>query len=50
MQLINYTQVGQRARNVVVVLQFAAVALKYTFPINRAARSIKKRDFFRGRR
>lgn len=40
MQLINYTQVGERARNVVVVLQFAAVALKYTSPINRAAVSI----------
>jgi len=32
-QLINYTQVGERARNVVVVLQSAAVALKYAFPI-----------------
>lgn len=51
MQLINYTQVGERGRNVVVVLQFAAVALKYAFPINcamgtgAAVEKSVKRDF-----
>lgn len=34
MQLVNYTEVRQRGRNGVVVLQFAAPALKYVFPIN----------------
>lgn len=46
MQLINYTQVGERARNVVVVFQFAAIALKHAFPINCIAKKIKQEQFF----
>lgn len=34
MQLVNYTEVRQRGWDGVVVLQFAALALKYVFPIN----------------